>query len=132
VQSTFPDSFDGGPTFYAQHVGCALYTASKLGCEQVLFTTMTCNSKSRATYQVASKSHRPSAAQVDNSHFDTLVRAFLCARRKLAQLMLRGACLPKSLQPPNGKSIRYLEAIEYQGRGLPHVHRLDFYGGKRC
>jgi hypothetical protein len=131
VQSTFPASFNGGPTFYAQHVGCALYTASKLGCEQVLFTTMTCNSKWRAAYEVASESHRPSAAQVDNSNFDTLVRAFLCARRKPAQLMRRGACLPKSLQPPNGKSIWYLEAIEYQGRGLPHVHRLDFYGGKR-
>ena len=61
------------------------------------------------------------------SNMYVLVRAFLCAREILHSAMKKGKVLSRHLITA---AQRYLEADEFQGRGLPRVHRLDCYGGE--
>jgi hypothetical protein len=122
---SLPAQFQGGPAFYTEHVGATLFTASKKGFHNVLFTTMTQPPKCPVATDIASTSQRPT--QVDNPIMDVLVRAFLCARDNLHSVMKKGLCLPVHL---TCNALWYLEAVEFQGRGLPHVHRLDCYAGE--
>jgi Helitron helicase-like domain at N-terminus len=121
-----PASFPGGPAYYAEHVGAALFAASKLGFTNVLFTTMTQDPKCSAAADVASESERPLPSEADNGHMDVLVRGFLCARENLHTSLKSGNCLPLHLRC---HTKWYLESVEFQGRGLPHVHRLDCFSG---
>ena len=117
----------GGPASYQEHVGAALFVASVKKMVNVLFTTMTQPPKCPIAAEVAFDSQRPTTSQVDNPNMDILVRAFLCARENLHSAMKKVTVLPQHLVTA---AQWYLEAVEFQGQGLTHVHRLDCYGGE--
>lgn len=116
---SLPATFHGCPAFYTEHVGAALFTASKRGFNTVLFTTMTQPPHCPVCVDIAADSERPSTSQVDNPIMDLLVRAYLYARDNLHTVMKQGQCLPRHLVT---STVCYLESIEFQGPGLPHVH----------
>lgn len=82
----FPPKFQGGPTFYKKHIGCALFAGAKLGFDHVLFTTLTCNARWPAAEEMAGASRRPSASQSDNRFLDTMVRGFQVCSLAVARL----------------------------------------------
>jgi hypothetical protein len=55
------------------------------------------------------------------------------ARERLAEVMRYGLILPDRICEAHAagcpKSRWFIETHEFQGRGLPHAHRLDYYGG---
>jgi hypothetical protein len=122
IMTSMPSTFYGGPSYFCEEVGAAIYAAGRLGCKNIVFTAFTTNAKWQCVADLDVKKCRPPHP---TSSWDLTVRAFIAGRGNLRKMMKKGTLLPPNMR---GKLLWTIESMETQLRGLLHCHWLDCYG----
>ncbi|XP_058810192.1 uncharacterized protein LOC131675282 [Phymastichus coffea] len=110
-----PSSFTGGPRYLKQNFLDSMVLVSHYG-KPDLFITMTCNRK----WKEITDHLEPYETALDRP--DLVARVFHAKVEEFRDLVIKKNCL--------GKHIAHTSVIEFQKRGLPHMHMLLFLDGE--
>lgn len=110
-----PSSFINSPRYLAQYVQDAFGYIRILGHPD-LFITMTCNPQWKEITDELKPNERPLDRQ------DIIARVFRQKVKRLVKVIQNGTIF--------GENMAYMYSIEWQKRGLPHVHLLTWLKNK--